>query len=245
MFGSEMTLSVTVLIVLTGALCSSAGTPSHDFHYIYGCYESDDVRVDVVVDGDVAAYADFSNEEVVFSMPQLPQFLKDLKKKAYEIAKFSIAHCHSVLGKARKASDPGVPKRQDAPDISIHSRYEGEDGVVNTLFCLADHFYPPSINFTWTKNGAKVTDGVSDLRYRHNSDGTFHRISTLSFTPRQGDVYSCSVEHQASYRPLPRSWELQEGQSRVSPAAGFFGASLVLCLIGFGTGAYFFTKKQN
>uniref|UniRef100_A0A8D0D0W1 Ig-like domain-containing protein n=1 Tax=Sander lucioperca TaxID=283035 RepID=A0A8D0D0W1_SANLU len=151
----------------------------HDFHYIYGCYEYGEVRVDVLVDDEVAAYADFSKDEVVFAIPHLPQSVPRLKKEAYALAK---------------------------ANISIYSRYEGEDGVVNTLFCLANHFYPPSINFTWTKNGVEVTEGVSNLRYRHNGDGTFHRISTLSFTPREGDVHSCSVEHPSLHRPLARSW---------------------------------------
>uniref|UniRef100_A0A8C2WK86 Ig-like domain-containing protein n=1 Tax=Cyclopterus lumpus TaxID=8103 RepID=A0A8C2WK86_CYCLU len=86
-------------------------------------------------------------------------------------------------------------------------RYEADPGVANTLFCLADGFYPPSINFTWTKNGAEVPDGAEDLRYGHNSDGTFRRMSALSFTPRKGDVYSCSVQHRALKRTMARSWE--------------------------------------
>ncbi|XP_078105680.1 rano class II histocompatibility antigen, B alpha chain-like isoform X1 [Sander vitreus] len=239
-----MTLSVIILIVFSGAVYASAATSIHDFHYIYGCYEYGEVRVDVLVDDEVAAYADFSKDEVVFAIPHLPQSVPHLKERAYALAKASIAHCHSVLSKARGV-DPGAPIRQDAPDISIYSRYEGEDGVVNTLFCLANHFYPPSINFTWTKNGVEVTEGVSNLRYRHNSDGTFHRISTLSFTPREGDVHSCSVEHPSLHRPLARSWELKERQSSVSPAAGFFGVSLVLCLVGIGAGSFLFTKQPN
>ncbi|KAF1391113.1 hypothetical protein PFLUV_G00038510 [Perca fluviatilis] len=239
-----MPLSVIVLIVFSGAVDASAASSFHDIHYIYGCYEHGEVRVDVVVDDDVAAYADFRKDEVVFAIPHLPQSVPDLQKRAYALANASIAHCHSVLGKARKA-DPGAPIRQDAPDISMYTRYEGEDGVVNTLFCLANHFYPPSINFTWTKNGVEVTEGVSNLRYRHNSDGTFHRISTLSFIPREGDVHSCSVEHQALHRPLARSWELEERPSSVSPGSVFFGVSLVLCLMGIGAGAVFFTKQPN
>ncbi|KAA8593259.1 rano class II histocompatibility antigen, B alpha chain [Etheostoma spectabile] len=239
-----MTLSAITLLVFTGAVSASAAKSIHDFHYTYGCYEHGEVRVDVVVDDDVAAYADFSKDEVVIAIPHLPRSVPDLKKRGYALAEASIAHCHSVLGKARKA-DPGVPIRQDAPDISMHTRYEGEDGVVNTLFCLANHFYPPSINFTWTKNGVEVTEGVSNLRYRHNSDGTFHRISSLSFTPREGDVHSCRVEHRALHRPLARSWELAERRSSVSPAAVFFGGSLVLCLMGIAAGAFFFIKKPN
>ncbi|KAL7407264.1 hypothetical protein ABVT39_005871 [Epinephelus coioides] len=237
-----MTLSVILLIVFTGV--TSATTPLHDFHYIYACFESGEVRVDALVDGDVAAYADFSKDEMVIAVPHVPQSAEEITKTAYEFAKASIVHCHSILGRALKA-DPGAILRQDAPDISLYTRYEEEDGVLNTLFCLANHFYPPTINFTWTKNGVEITEGVLDLRYLHNSDGTFHRISTLIFTPQEGDVYSCLVEHQTLHQPLSKSWELEKSQSSLSPAALFFIASLVLCLIGIATGIFFFNKERK
>lgn len=66
--------------------------------------------MDVLVDDDVAGYADFSKGEVVWAIPHLPQTVKDFEK-AYEIAKAATAHCYSVLGQAKKA-DPGVPLRQ-------------------------------------------------------------------------------------------------------------------------------------
>lgn len=77
---------------------------------------------------------------------------------------------------------------------------------MNTLFCVANHFYPPTINFKWTKNGVELTEGVANLRYRHNRDGTFHMISTLLFTPKPGDYYICMVEHQAAQVPISKSW---------------------------------------
>lgn len=92
---------------------------SHDFHFIYGCYESEDVRVDVVVDGDVVAYADFNKKEVVWAIPHLPQPAKDIQKKAYDIARASTAHCHSVLRKAETA-DPGAPPRQGTDLGTLH-----------------------------------------------------------------------------------------------------------------------------
>ncbi|XP_072239174.1 H-2 class II histocompatibility antigen, A-S alpha chain-like isoform X2 [Leuresthes tenuis] len=198
-------MSAIALIILTGAVCASAKTPSHEFHFSYGCYESDDVRVDIIVDDNIVGYADFTKKEIVWAIPQVPAFAKDFKKQAYEFAESSIARCHNVLGKANKA-DPGTPLRQEAPDVSIYTRYEDEENVINTLFCLANHFYPPTINFTWTKNGVEVTEGASSLRHRHNKDGTFHRISTLDFTSQEGDFYSCRVEHEALKQPLSKTW---------------------------------------
>lgn len=70
------------------------------------------MRVDILVDGDVAGYADFSKGDVVWAIPHEPKSLKTFdRKKAYDLAKAAIGHCHSVLGKA-KAADPGAPKRQ-------------------------------------------------------------------------------------------------------------------------------------
>ncbi|KAK2861624.1 hypothetical protein Q5P01_001157 [Channa striata] len=239
-----MTVFLTALITLTGALCSSATSPSHDFRYTYGCYESDEVRVDNLVDDDLCGYADFSKEEVVWAMPHPPDFVERFQKRVYEIAKAAISHCHSVLSKAKDA-DAGSALRQEAPSSFIYTRYEGEDGLLNTIFCLANHFYPPTINFTWTKNEVTITAGALDHRYQHNSDGTFRRISSLSFTPREGDVYSCTVEHHTLQQPLTRSWKLPKRKSSLSPAAVFLGVSLVLCLMGIGAGVFFFTKQPS
>ncbi|XP_008291230.1 HLA class II histocompatibility antigen, DP alpha 1 chain-like isoform X3 [Stegastes partitus] len=233
----------SVILLLLAAGAGSATTSSHQLRYMYGCYESDDVRVDAVLDEDVIGYADFNKEEMVIALPDPPQSVEDFKKRAIEFANADRTHCHNSLGRA-KAADPGSPMQQDPPDIFMYTRYEGEEDVINTLYCLANYFYPPTINFTWSKNGMEVTEGVTNLRYRHNDDGTFHRISTLSFTPREGDFYTCKVEHQASQQPLTRTWELKK-RSSVSPAAVFFFVSLVLCLMGIGTGVYFLNKQPS
>ncbi|KAM4613449.1 H-2 class II histocompatibility antigen, A-U alpha chain-like [Polymixia lowei] len=239
MFGLHMSLFVIILII-TGAVCTSIHSPYHELHYIYGCYDSGDVRVDVLIDGDQVLYADFNKQTAVWTLPRVPP-VKDWNI-AYSIAKATIAHCHRVLNKA-KLAEPGVPTKQEAPEISIYSRYKAEHGVDNTLFCLVSHFYPPSINVTWTRNSQVVTEGASHLRYHSNKDGTFHRISRLDFTPEKGDVYYCHVEHQALESPLYRTWELEVRETSVSPGLVFFGVSLVLGLAGLGTGTFFLIKQ--
>lgn len=104
-----MNINRRLLTGTTPRLLLSA--PSHDFRFAYGCYESAQVRVDVLVDDDVAAYADFSEEEVVWAIPHTPQSVKDSEKQAYEFAKAATAHCYSVLDKAKKA-DPGALLRR-------------------------------------------------------------------------------------------------------------------------------------
>uniref|UniRef100_A0A8C7ZD81 Ig-like domain-containing protein n=1 Tax=Oryzias sinensis TaxID=183150 RepID=A0A8C7ZD81_9TELE len=194
-------------LFLTMQVCAYFG--EHMFHFIYGCYETDEVRVDLVVDDDTVGYADFTKQEMVWCLPYVPPSGKDLEKEAFKFAKNSIANCHSVLAKAKKP-----------PDLSIYTRYKAEEGVLDTLFCSANHFYPPTINFTWTKNGAEVTEGLLNLRFSHNKDGTFRGISTLSFTPQRGDVYSCWVSHEALERPRIITWGEMSHGSLLPPGGG-------------------------
>lgn len=94
----------------------------------------------------------------------------------------------------------------DPPEIVLFSSDKVELGVENSLICFVNHFYPPSINVTWTKNGHPVSTGVSLSRYFPNKDQTFHQFSTLTFTPSEGDFYSCTVEHSALETPKTRIW---------------------------------------
>ncbi|CAB1334644.1 unnamed protein product [Coregonus sp. 'balchen'] len=89
-----------------------------------------------------------------------------------------------------------------------------------------------SIN--WTKNGLEVTEGAYLSRYYPNKDGTFHQFSTLSFTPQEGDVYACTVEHTALKDPKTRFWEPEVSEVSGSSAgpAVFCGVGLTLGLLG-------------
>ena len=95
---------------------------------------------------------------------------------------------------------------KDPPESILYPAEGLQLGDENTLICFVNHFYPPDIRVSWTKNGDPVSEGVSLSRYFLNKDQTFHQFSTLTFTPREGDIYSCTVEHLALDRPLTRIW---------------------------------------
>lgn len=83
---------------------------------------------------------------------------------------------------------------------------ETEQGEENTLYCYISHFYPPSANITWTKNGVQVTEGVALSNLHPETDGTFSQLASLSFHPETDDVLGCSVQHQALSRPVTKTW---------------------------------------
>uniref|UniRef100_A0A3P8TSP5 Ig-like domain-containing protein n=1 Tax=Amphiprion percula TaxID=161767 RepID=A0A3P8TSP5_AMPPE len=94
-------------------------------------------------------------------------------------------------------------------DSFVYIRYEGEENVVNTFYCLAKHFYPPTINFTWTKNGVEVTEGCLTCITNTMMMGRSQNFNADFYSSR-GNVYSCKVEHQASQQPLTRTWVRQK-----------------------------------
>uniref|UniRef100_A0A8P4KDJ9 Ig-like domain-containing protein n=1 Tax=Dicentrarchus labrax TaxID=13489 RepID=A0A8P4KDJ9_DICLA len=95
---------------------------------------------------------------------------------------------------------------QNPPESILYPAEDVQFGVENSLTCFVNHFYPPYIKVSWTKNGRPVSEGVSLSRYYPNNDQTFHQFSTLTFTPMEGDMYSCTVEHSALDSPKTRIW---------------------------------------
>ncbi|KAE8288790.1 RLA class II histocompatibility antigen, DP alpha-1 chain D10 haplotype [Larimichthys crocea] len=123
----------------------------------------------------------------------------------------------------------------EAPVSALYPAEEVQLGVENTLTCFVNHFYPPDIKVSWTKNGQPLSEGVSLSRYYPNNDQTFHQFSTLTFTPTEEDIYSCTVEHSALDRPITRIWEPEFSQPSLTPDI-VFGVGMAVALLGIAVG---------
>ena len=88
----------------------------------------------------------------------------------------------------------------------IYTKDEVTEEVENMLICFVNYFFPPSIKVKWTKNDEEVAVEDRILSYIPNLDGTYDHISTLTFTPQEGDVYACTVEHEALQEPQTMFW---------------------------------------
>uniref|UniRef100_A0A674CAQ6 Ig-like domain-containing protein n=1 Tax=Salmo trutta TaxID=8032 RepID=A0A674CAQ6_SALTR len=199
-----MNLSVTI-VVLTAVVCTSAEIP-HETVYVLGCLEKTKVEAELQLDGEEVVYADFQSGQEVWT---LPEFLGPFPSSS---TRMPLKWLYSP---------------PDAPESTIYPRAEEELGVENTLICFANHFYPPPVKVNWTKNGLEVTEGASLSRYYPNEDGTFHQFSSLSFTPQEGDVYGCTVEHTALEDPKTRFWEYE-----VREVSGSSAGPAVFCGVG-------------
>ncbi|XP_041708082.2 H-2 class II histocompatibility antigen, A-U alpha chain-like [Coregonus clupeaformis] len=233
-----------IILILTGILTSAQ--LQHELMATYGCFESGDTEVVLLMDGNEVGYADFKEGKGVWTGPNVPPIITSHSLIAYEYAKLTRIWCMERM-EFGKGAVPSIPQVKDAPESIIYPRDEEELGVENTLICFLNNFYPPPIKVNWTKNGLEVTEGAFLSRYYPNKDGTFHQFSTLSFTPQEGDVYACTVEHTALKDPKTRFWEPEVSEVSGSSAgpAVFGGVGLALGLLGVATGTFLIIKGNQ
>ncbi|XP_066515548.1 H-2 class II histocompatibility antigen, A-Q alpha chain-like [Hoplias malabaricus] len=228
------------LILVCAALLSAEAKVMHRGIGLTLCSEA--VREVVYgIDGDEVYHIDFNKMKGVKT---LPEFGDDyIYPGDYEGSVQNMEICKSHLDYWVK-HDRTSRETMDAPQSSIYSKEDVELDSKNTLICHITGFYPPHIQVSWTRNNMNVTDGVSLGSYYPNTDGTFNLISTLSFTPEEGDIYSCSVQHTALDRPLTRIWDVQGSLPGVG-ASVFCGVGLAGGLLGVAVGTFFLIKGNN
>ncbi|XP_073341040.1 H-2 class II histocompatibility antigen, A-U alpha chain-like [Pagrus major] len=240
----DMKRSLLVILILN--TCCVFSQIAHDAYYLVGCFENGTTEVQFALDAEEFFYVNFKREEVVYT---LPKFVVDDPSHIFEIphlyrdAARAKALC-PVAAALIKAEEKNPPEERDPPESILYPAEEVQLGVEHTLICFVNHFYPPDIRVSWTKNGDLVSEGVSLSRYFLNNDQTFHQFSTLTFTPREGDIYSCTVEHLALARPLTRIWEPEFTHPSPGPDI-FCGVGLTLGLLGVAAGTVLLVKGHH
>ncbi|KAL6456307.1 hypothetical protein MHYP_G00348500 [Metynnis hypsauchen] len=229
------------LILLWSALLYTEAKFQHKDIGLTVCSETDKEEI-YGLDGEEKWHADFIQEKGVETLPDFAD-PASYPEGAYEQAAGDVETCKQNLDVYVKGTkSPAEPKV--APQTSIYSKSDVELGSKNTLICHITGFYPPRVGVQWTRNNVKVTDEASLSRYYITDDGTFNLISTLSFTPEQGDIYTCTVEHAALDRPLTKTWDVQVALPGVGPAV-FCGVGLAAGLLGVAAGTFFLVKGNN
>ncbi|KAF7694854.1 hypothetical protein HF521_006577 [Silurus meridionalis] len=122
----------------------------------------------------------------------------------------------------------------DAPQSSIYPRDDVHLGSKSTLVCFSTRFFPPPVRIRWTRNGLNVTDESTLSQYYPNKDNTYNQFSHLPFTPQEGDVYTCTVEHKALQIPKTITWvEPQVKVRSVKKSDGSHPAMLICTAYNF------------
>uniref|UniRef100_A0A667ZCU7 H-2 class II histocompatibility antigen, A-U alpha chain-like n=1 Tax=Myripristis murdjan TaxID=586833 RepID=A0A667ZCU7_9TELE len=223
---------------LFGSAVSCPGP--HEGIVIAGCSDTDAEEM-YGLDGEERWYADFKNHRGVIA---LPKFADQASYTGfYELAEAQHELCkHNLAADRRAYKNP--PPELDAPHSTIYTRNRVELDVENHLICHVSGFFPAPVSVYWTRNDQNVTEGTSINTPYPSKDGTFTQISTLKFTPQQGDIYSCTVQHPALEQPLTRVWDVEQDQPGIGPAV-FCGLGLTVGLLGVATGTFFLIKGNE
>ncbi|XP_066499385.1 H-2 class II histocompatibility antigen, A-Q alpha chain-like [Hoplias malabaricus] len=230
------------LILICAALLYTVSAVKHVYLGLTLCSDSEREGI-FGLDGEEKWHADFSLEKGVMTLPQFAD-PATYEEGTYEGAVNNIEICRNNLGLRIKGYNyPPIPKV--APQSSVYTKSSVQLGSKNTLICYIIGFYPPHVEVSWTRNNVNVTNEASLSRYYINTeDSTFKLVSTLSFTPEEGDIYSCSVQHTALDRALTKTWDVQVSLPGVGGSV-FCGVGLAGGLLGVAVGTFFLIKGNN
>ncbi|KAG8553027.1 hypothetical protein GDO81_003229 [Engystomops pustulosus] len=130
-------------------------------------------------------------------------------------------------------------ERRVQPKVKI-SGQESDDGIL-TLHCLAHRFHPRAVDVKWVKN---MVDDVPTYETTHvlpNPDGTYQIRVSVDVRPKEGDTYSCYVDHSSLTEPLHIVWEPNKPRVWVVPVA----IAVVVALLGAGAVAGFLWCRKK
>ncbi|XP_015226263.1 PREDICTED: rano class II histocompatibility antigen, B alpha chain-like [Cyprinodon variegatus] len=236
-----------LLILILNTYCVFSQIP-HEATYFVGCFENGTSAVQYDFDGEEILYVDFSRKEIVFTVPNFIYAHPDQLIASLSVLKDALngeKMCQPLMEFVIKEVKPSSEEK-DPPDHMIFPSREVEPEEENTLICFVNDFYPPTVKVSWTKNGLPATKGVWISEYSPNSDQTFRMFSTLKFTPTEGDIYSCTVEHPALETPKTRILEIEFNKADPSlwPVV-YCGVGVALGILGITVGVFFIVKAQH
>uniref|UniRef100_A0A667ZID5 Ig-like domain-containing protein n=1 Tax=Myripristis murdjan TaxID=586833 RepID=A0A667ZID5_9TELE len=209
---------------------------------IAGCSDSDAEDM-YGLDGEERWYADFKNHRGVIALPKFADPIGYPGHYEQAVAQLAQVQYAESFMEWVSMAEQLQPSHTSPSAITIYTKDDVQLDVENHLICHVSGFFPAPVSVYWTRNEQNVTEGTSINTPNPSKDGTFTQISTLKFTPQQGDIYSCTVQHPALEQPLTPHY-VEQDQPGIGPAV-FCGLGLTVGLLGVATGTFFLIKGNE
>ncbi|XP_077876349.1 HLA class II histocompatibility antigen, DP beta 1 chain [Ictidomys tridecemlineatus] len=136
-------------------------------------------------------------------------------------------------------------KRRVQPKVHVSPSKKESLQHHDLLVCHVTDFYPGNIEVRWFLNGQEETAGIVATDLIHNGDWTFQIMVMLEMTPKQGDVYTCHVEHPSLNSPVTVEWKAQSDSARNKTLTGVGGFVLGLIFLVVGVFMHKRSKKAQ
>ncbi|CAJ0939697.1 unnamed protein product [Ranitomeya imitator] len=138
----------------------------------------------------------------------------------------------------RAAQTPFIPSSSLSvrPQVKVSGQ---EKGDTVKLHCQVYGFHPRAVDVKWMKNKEDEVHSYETTHVLPNPDGTYQiRVST-EVTPKDGDRYSCYVDHRSLEEPLYIVWEPEKSSVWVIAVV----VALVVVAV-FGIGGFIFYRSK-
>ncbi|XP_068106331.1 class I histocompatibility antigen, F10 alpha chain-like [Hyperolius riggenbachi] len=131
-------------------------------------------------------------------------------------------------------------ERRVRPEVKVWGR-QHPDGVTR-LQCLAYGFHPRAVDVKWVRNGEDQIPSDEASPILPHPDGTYQTRVSVEVPTREGDTYSCHVDHSSLEDTLTVPWEPSDGPSvPVTAIAAGIGCLIATAAV-FG-GVYLYRNK--
>ncbi|XP_040269251.1 class I histocompatibility antigen, F10 alpha chain-like, partial [Bufo bufo] len=129
-------------------------------------------------------------------------------------------------------------ERRVQPQVKVSGQKKGDTMM---LHCQVYGFHPRAVHVKWMKNG----DDVPDYETTHtlpNPDGTYQIRVSAEVIPKEGESYSCYVDHSSLGEPLNVVWEPSNPRVWVTPVVVAVG---VIILLAAAIGGFVLYRRKK
>ncbi|XP_056397133.1 class I histocompatibility antigen, F10 alpha chain-like isoform X2 [Hyla sarda] len=148
---------------------------------------------------------------------------------------------NKCIGKLKRFLEHGRAdlERRVRPGVKVTHR---ESGKVTKLHCLVYGFHPRAVDVKWMKNQIDDVPSYETTGVLPNPDGSYQIRVSAEVIPKEGDSYSCYVDHSSLGELLLVRWEPEQD----SPRAVIIGAAvIVLVLTSVVVGVFIYRKLKD
>ncbi|KAG9469693.1 class I histocompatibility antigen, F10 alpha chain-like [Eleutherodactylus coqui] len=220
----------------------------HFYQVTYGCELGDD--------GSIRGYEQhgYDGREFLFLDTQTWMYAATMKQalvttqriNSHEIQAGKMSkhyledECISALKELMEYGREDLEKRV-RPQVKVSGR-DSDD--IMMLHCLVYGFHPRAVDVKWMKNEVDDVPTYQTTHVLPNPDGTYQIRVSVEVTPKEGDSYSCYVDHSSLGAPLLVNWEPERPSVWVTSVV--IAAVVVIALLGVAiVGVLLYRKKAS